>query len=172
MTREQILLNSIWIEGKIKLFSPFFQQEVIVNLCPSEYRLKDTHEIISAKMVQQVNDFLNLSDDQKGLMQKLLWQHCQMCCEAISYGFDPRSGETETQANLREFGVQDEASAYEKANLDHVSITEDRLRTNRFVVLRFYPPWEDEHGCELILKNGVLLDFFGEGGTYLGQFDA
>jgi hypothetical protein len=171
MTRDEILLNSIWTSGKLVAYSNFFRQEVKLDLLTSEYNLESTSEIISANFTQAVNDFLALSEQYKPLMQKLLYKHCLQCCESTSYGVNVLAGETETAANLREFGVVDEGSAFEKATLDHVTIEEDTYLTNRFVRITFYPEWETEHGCELILKNGELLDYFGESGTYLGQFE-
>ncbi len=171
MTREDILLNSIWTAGKMMVYSKFFEEEVELSLLTSDFNLKNTKHIISEKFVKTLNDFLNLLEDSKSLMKQLLYKHCVACCENISYGFDPLEGESETQANLREFGISNEGDAFEKASLHHVVIEENELRNNRFVRLVFYPEWENEHGCELILKNGVLLDHYGESGTYLGQFD-
>jgi len=171
MTRDEILLNSIWTEAKLVVHSPFFNQQVRVDLVTSDYVLKHVTSIISETLVQTLNDFLTLSEQYQPLMKKLIYQHCLSCCNDISYGVDINEGETETEANLREFGVTDETSAFEKANLDHVYIKEDSFRKNRFVKIVFYPEWEREHGCELILKNGELLDFSGENGMYLGQFD-
>lgn len=171
MTREEILISSIWTSGKLTAYSNFFKKEVRIDLFTSMYNLKNTNKIVSEKFVQTVNDFFNLSVVCKPLMEKLLYKHCIACCESTSYGFEIKAGETETEANLREFGVNDGATAFEKANLDHVIIEEDDLRKNRFAKIVFYPEWEQEHGCELILKNGELLDFYGESDTYLGQFD-
>jgi len=166
MTREEILLQSIWTMGKLTVHSDFFQQEVRLDLFASHYNLENTAAIISSTFTQAVNDFLRLPEQYKPLMQKLLYQHCLDCCASTSYGFKPRKGETEEDANLRKFGVKDEASAFEKANLDHVEITEDEFASNRYVKLIFFPEWESEHGCELILKNGELLDYAGESGGY------
>lgn len=166
MTREEILRKSIWTMGKLTVYSDFFQQEVRLDLFTSDYNLENTNEIISSSFTQAVNDFLHLSTQYKPLLQKLLYQHCLDCCASTSYGFKPRKGETEEAANLRKFGVKDEASALEKANLDHVEITENEFTSNRYVKLIFYPEWESEHGCELILKNGELLDYAGESGGY------
>ncbi|MEO1623515.1 MAG: hypothetical protein AAFV25_00055 [Bacteroidota bacterium] len=171
MTREDILLNSIWTSGKLIVHSLFFQAEVRIDLLTSEYNLKNTHQIISEKFVQCINDFLQLPGEGRPLMQQLLYKHCLACCESTSYGVDILEGETETEANLREFGVAAPEDALKKANLDHVVVEENKFLKNRFVTLVFYPQWEQEHGCELILKNGRLLDFSGEGGTYLAQFD-
>ena len=171
MNREEILLKSIWVEGKLKLYSKFFQEEVRIDLFPSEKSLKHTDHIISEKLVQTLNDFISLEASEQELMTRLLYQHCLQCCEQISYGVEIQAGETETEANLREFGIKNEIDAFEKTRLDHAVIEEDALRKNRFVRLIFYPAWESEHGCELILKNGKLLDFVGEGQSYLGAFD-
>lgn len=80
-------------------------------------------------------------------------------------------GETETQANLREFGISNEENAFEKSYIDHIVVDESEQSNNRFVRIIFYPVWEEEHGCELIMKNGIVLDYFSESGTYIGQFD-
>lgn len=157
--------------GKINLYSEFFQQEVRIDLFTSDKSLRHTNQIISDKLVQTVNDFLALEVSEKELMGNLLYKHCLDCCEQISYGIEIQEGETETQANLRAFGVAEEKDAFEKAQIHHVVIEEDPLRKNRFIRLIFYPEWESEHGCELILKNGKLLDFTGEGQTYLAAFD-
>lgn len=174
MTRNEILQNSIWEQAKMNLCSPFFNQNVTVNLYAHFKSLRHIEgDIISDKMVQAVNDFLSLNDDAKPLMKSLLYKHCLACCENTSYGFDTKEGETETQANLREFGVKNEADAFEKANLHHISIEDDEVekRKNRYVKICFYPEWESEHRCELILRNGELLDYSGEHGTYLTQFE-
>ena len=170
MTRTDILLNSVWTEGKMTVHSPFFNQEVRVDLVASLYNLKHTKSIISERFVAAVNDFLTLSEAHKPRMESLLYKHCVACCEAASYGFEVLPGETETEANMREFGVSDKASAFNNVSLDHVRINEADLESHRFVRLVFYPEWEQEHGCELILRDGELLDVVGENDTYLGQF--
>ena len=166
MTREEILLHSVWTMGKLTVHSDFFQQAVRLDLFTSDYNLENTAAIVSSNFTEAVNDFLRLSERYKPLMQQLLYQHCLDCCASTSYGFKPRKGETEEAANLRKFGVQDEASALAKANLDHVDIAENAFGSNRYVKLIFFPEWESEHGCELILKNGELLDYAGESGGY------
>ena len=171
MTREEILIKSIWTTGKMKVHSNFFEKDVNVDLLVSDFNLEETHEIISEKFVQGVNDFLNLSVDFKPLMKRLLYKHCIECCENTSYGFKVLKGETEAQANLRQFGIKDEQTAFEKSHLRSVIIAETELEVNRYVRILFYPDWDNDHGCELIVKNGILLDHYGSNGIYLGQFD-
>ncbi len=171
MTREEILINTIWTVGKLMVYSPFFNREIRISLITSEYNLNHTKTILSDKFVQAINDFLQLSEVEKPLMQKLIFQHCQDCCKSISYGFDVQEGENETAANLRAFGITNEIDAFQKSNLDHILIREDEGLKNRYAVLVFYPPWEQEHGCELILKNGKLLNFCGANDTFLAQFE-
>lgn len=173
MDKQEILINSIWVEGKLKVYSQFFDKEVLLYLYPSQKTLRATEQGLSDKMVETVNDFLNLSADAQPIMERLLYQHCIDCCEETSYGVDVdiEGGESETEANLRVFGIGSQADAFATARLSHITIMDDPLRQNRFVRIIFYPPWEIEHGCELLLKNGELLNYYGESGTYLGQFD-
>ncbi|MFK8101028.1 MAG: hypothetical protein AB8G15_00835 [Saprospiraceae bacterium] len=175
MTRAEILQNSIWETAKINLHSPFFQREVTLFLFAHHLSLRHIKdEIVSATMVQTINDFLALDEKYLPLMKSLLHQHCLECCEHTSYGFDVKEGETETQASLRNFGIVTAEDAWQQANLSYLNIEDDarEKRKYRYVKMCFFPPWEDEHGCELILKNGVLLDFKGESDTWLTQFEA
>ncbi|MEL6719443.1 MAG: hypothetical protein AAFP82_12065 [Bacteroidota bacterium] len=59
MTREDILINSVWTIGKMNVYSNFFQQQVRLDLLTSDYNLKNTSHIISERFVQAVNDFLS-----------------------------------------------------------------------------------------------------------------
>ncbi|TPN83490.1 DUF6985 domain-containing protein [Aquimarina algicola] len=174
MTREEILINSIWTDAKMKVFSSFFNTEITVNLYAHPYSLQHVEgPIISEKMVQTINDVLQLDASSLPLMKSLLYKHCLECCDATSYGFEVKDGETETEANLREFGIKNEDDAFANANLNYINIEDDEVekRKNRYAKLVFYPEWEEEHGCELILKNGVLLDHYGESDTWLTQFE-
>lgn len=171
MTREEILINSVWERGKMMAYSPFFNKEIEVELIVSTYALKYIETIISEKFVQTVNDLLALPETERPLMQSLLYRHCLECCKDISYGIDVPDGETEQEANLREFGVSNETDALEKANPTHAIVEEDNFFGNRYVRIIFEPEWESEHGCELILRNGKLLDHIGDGNTSLIQFE-
>lgn len=174
MNRKEILQQCIWETAKMKVHSPFFGKEVEVWLTAHYKALRFIEEdIISPTMVATVNDFLQMSQEDLPLVQRLIYQHCLDCCADTSYGFEVQEGETETQANLREFGVKNEQDAFTQANLSKVYIEDDALekRKHRYVRLSFYPPWEQEHGLELILQNGKLLDYCGEGGTWLTQFE-
>jgi len=174
MTREEILNNSIWENAKLKVYSEFFKKEVIIWINSVFVALKHLQEVIVTQaIVNNVNDFLNLPESEKQLMKNLLYKHCLECCENISYGFKVKKGETESEANQREFGVYNDDDCFIKANLEEVYIEDDLLdyRNNRYVKLCFYPPWEYDHGIDLILKNGKLLDYSGENDTDLGQFE-
>lgn len=175
MNREEILIKSVWESAKMKVYVPFFEKEVEVWLTADLKSLRHiTGDILSATMVDAVNDLLNLDKKYLPLMKKLIYKHCLDCCEATSYGFEVMPGESEKEANLREFEVKNETEAFLQANLYRAYIEDDELekRNNRYVRLSFYPEWENEHGLELILKNGELLDHCGEGDTWLTQFES
>lgn len=174
MTREEILQNSLWTEARLKVYSDFFGVELWINLVADYKSLRFVEgPIISETMTQAVNDLLQWPHSDRNKVAKLLYDHCLRCCEEASYGFEVRGGETETQANLREFGVSSPEDAFREAGLPNISIEDDtkEKRKHRYVTICFYPIWEPEHGCELVLQNGKLLDYAGEHGTYLRQFE-
>lgn len=172
MTKDEKLNNCTWSTnyiGEFIVFSDFFKRDVKIVIITDD----NLERSLTDAMVLSVNDFVNLNDESKPLMSDLLYKHCLECCEEASYGFEVREGENETQANLREFGVSDKNDAFNKANLESISITDDEIakRTNRYVKIGFYPEWEEEHGCVLVLKNGILLDYCGGHDTYLNDFE-
>ncbi|MEL6844094.1 MAG: hypothetical protein AAFP02_12865 [Bacteroidota bacterium] len=166
--------NSLWTEARLKVYSDFFAADLWINLVADFKSLRFVEgPIVSETMTQTINDFLNWSQDDRPKLAKLLYDHCRRCCEEASYGVEVREGESETEANLREFGVSSAEDAFREAGLPRISIEDDQKeqRKHRYVTICFYPPWEQEHGCELVLQNGSLLDYAGEHGTYLRQFE-
>lgn len=171
MTKEDLINSNIWSTGKSKMYSNFFKKEVEIRLENSDDEPISIKISTSEKSIQTIMDFLNLSESHKPLMQKLLYKHCVDCCEQISYGFEVKEGEDETDVNMREFGATNEQSALENAKLYNVTIEVGTNLRNRYAIITFYPEWEIEHGCVLILKNGELLDYCGEAGVWLDKFE-
>lgn len=169
MTKDEILTTCTWTTdsiGESVAYSDFFKSDFKIILITEDRKITDV-------MVSAVNDFLNLKQDYKPLMSELLYKHCINCCEEASYGFEVKEGETEAETNLREFRVANKNDAFNNANLHSISVHDDEMegRTNRYVQICFYPEWEEEHGCTLVLKNGVLLDYSGDHDTYLDDFE-
>jgi len=172
MTKDEILNKCTWTTneiGEFTAYSDFFKSDVEIFIL-LDVNLERT---LTDRMVLSVNDFLNLSDEYKPLMAELLYKHCVKCCEEASYGFESKDGETLAETNLREFGVSNKDDAFNKANLESININDDEMgeRTNRYVEICLSPEWEEEHGCSLVLKNGVLLDYCGERDPYLNDFE-
>lgn len=168
MTRDEILRSAIWDVAKIRVYSPIFQTEVELRL-EHEFAKERAGEVLPESMVGGVNDFLGLDADALPLMMRLFHDHCLECCAATSYGVEVQPGETEAEANLREFGIASAADAFRRADLRFVRVVEqpEGYLRHRYVTLVFYPVWEPEHGCELVLQDGRLLDFCGESITFL-----
>jgi hypothetical protein len=82
-----------------------------------------------------------------------------------------REGETETEANFREFGIHNKEDAYDQSHFYHVVISgEDDVLKNRYGLILFYPVWEDEHGCGIVMKNGKLIARYTHD-VYFGQYE-
>ncbi|MEM6629363.1 MAG: hypothetical protein AAF694_06800 [Bacteroidota bacterium] len=170
MTRERLLKLCNWDDLNFASFvihSDFFEKEVEIAVRPAY----DSRRRITDKMIACVNDFLALSQEHLPKVKELLYAHCELCFETTSYGVDIHEGETEEEATRREFEVHSAADAYRQVQVPKIGIDEkhDRYK-NRYVELLFYPPWEQEHGCNIILQNGIPIDW-QESMPHMGKYE-
>ena len=134
------------------------EDEVTVELLVSwsqetlEYQRDDRSSGFVERDLAFIVDLANLDDSQIRKASDLLWEHCQICFECTDYG-----GGDESNENL--FDIHNSKQAWEKAGpgLIRIDTEEDEKLQNRLLLLQFYPPWEDEHGCGLVLKNGDFI---------------
>ena len=178
MTLEEIVAAGTWeCEGEGELQVPahlFGLNTVKVQFLAFDLTPDNPAAALTPAMVQGVNDFLALNEAHLPQIKALLHRHCLDCCGSISYGVELRPGETERDANLREFEIANVDDAFRKAQLSSVLIeddTEDGLQ-RRYVSLRFNPPWQHGHGCRLLLQDGVLLDTAEDGGSWRRKHEA
>jgi hypothetical protein len=169
MTKEEILSQCVWDEynfATLNVFSRMFNGSVEVRFNP-EY---DSGRRIDEKMVAALNDFLNLTESDLETVKDYLWQDCQESFASISYGVDVLEGETEAQANHRDFGIHSREDAYAKSDFSRVSIREAPEVKNNYAAIDFSPDWEREHGCSVIMKNGRLIAKYSND-VYCGQYE-
>ncbi len=112
-------------------------------------------------MVLALNDVLCITENDVDYIKEFIFWFCKLCCESTSYGdldfeIDWDSDETETEGNLRYFGVKNKEDAFKKSTLREIVIEEFN---GRKATMYFYAPWEKEHGCEIGIINGVLDKF-------------
>ena len=83
----------------------------------------------------------------------------------------PLSGESGAETNRRAFNVRTPDEAFAAAGHPEAQVSgEDDGRGGRFAVLVFYPPWEEEHGCGVVVRDGEPVGW-GEASVYVGDFD-
>lgn len=156
MKKEALLEQITWNDsgyGTANIYVPFFDTEVEITIFPEE----DKVQHISDHMMAALNDFLSFSETYLPQLQQQLHAHCELCFDVTEYGItDPKENETHIAANMRAFGIYTPEDAFKSANLESVSIYggNDRYK-NRYINLQFYPEWEDEHGCDIVLQNGI-----------------
>ena len=141
-------------EATVHVHAPLFGRDVPVRL----YTRYDDAGGVTDKMIACVNDVERLGPEHLPRVKELLFEHCTMCFEATSYGHVfAEEGEDETEATRRTFGIRTPDDAYAQAHFEYVAVDgeNDRLK-HRYAVLIFYPTWEDEHGCGIVLQDGVL----------------
>lgn len=105
-----------------------------------------------------------LGDADRPRASELLWDHCKICFDATDYGAGEESGEDF-------FGIHGPVDAFREAGKATIYIAE-RLNggAHDLFALDFYPPWENEHGCSLVVCDGALVGGSDPGG-WLGEFE-
>lgn len=95
---------------------------------------------------------------------ELLWEHCKMCFEVTDYGAG-------SQSNEDYFGIHGPEDALREAGKGTIYLSEvlDGGSHDLFQI-DFYPPWEEEHGCSLVVRDGELVATCDPGG-WLGEFE-
>ncbi len=157
MTKEEILKNCLWDRYGMASFEieiPILKTKAKVQFIP----ISTSEKKISDDMTKALNDVLNVSPMQLIEIAGFLFKFCSLCCEVTSYGYeiDVAEGETLADANKRYFGVKSQEDALRKSTLEQITIAEDE---GRAATLHFYAPWEDEHGCEILIRNGEVDKF-------------
>jgi hypothetical protein len=159
MTKEEITNNITWDDyeaGELSVKQNTFGDTYTLYISPIDEQPKT----VTDNMVKTINDFLNINQNDLAYIKEYIFWFCNLCCESTSYGIvDVKDGETETEANLRYFGVKNKEDAYAKSKLSEIVIETDE--DYREVILIFYADWEDEHGCEIKIVNGKLERFKG-----------
>ncbi|MFK7742765.1 MAG: hypothetical protein AB8H80_20810 [Planctomycetota bacterium] len=105
-----------------------------------------------------------LGDEHRKRAATLLWEHCRMCFDVTGYG----AGE---QSNEDFFGIRGPDDAWREAGRATIYLSENmRGGAHDLFQLDFYPPWEGEHGCSLVVRDGRLVGQSDPGG-WLGDFE-
>lgn len=146
---------------------PLFGRGVTVRFFPDF----DGDGAVSDEMIGVASDVGRLAPKQQPVLAAMLLEYAELCFESTDYGFDPGPGEDGAEANRRAFGIWTAADALASAGSPEAQVSgEDDGRRGRFAVLVFYPPWEDEHGCGVVVRDGELVGV-GPSSVYVGEFD-
>jgi hypothetical protein len=168
--REDILKTISWTEGDdssgtSRMALPAFQTEVCIRL------FVDGNKEISGRTERIFNDLYSLGNNELQMIKGFLYENYISCCDSINYGFPRRAGESEAEANRREFGVGDREGAYRQSRLKYILIDEDEEELKgHYAQLMFDAEWHSSL-CAVVMRDGKIVGY-GEDGLYLGRFDA
>ena len=88
------------------------------------------------------------------------WAHCKICFEATDYG----APEGESNGDYFEIRGPDDALANLGKGTIYIGDDEDDCNGSLFGI-GFYPPWEYEHGCVLVVRDGRFVGWTDSGGV-------
>ncbi len=127
---------------------------------------------VSDTMQDSLRDLEALGQEHKDTVASMLLEHAESCFESTSYGYAESSDlEDETEINREAFSVRTPANAFRAARLAGASIELEDALTHRYAVLEFDVPWEEEHGCGIVLRDGRPIGW-GSADIHGGQFEA
>ncbi len=106
-----------------------------------------------------------LGPDDRPRAAELAWEHAKICMDATDYGAPAG------QSNEDYFGIQGPREALAQLGPGSVYLSERMSGGwHDLFTITFYPPWESEHGCSLVVANGKFVGQTDAGG-WLGEFE-
>ncbi len=169
MTKEEILEKTTWdyyiAMGTCPVYVPLFEKEIPFiffqdsNLTPS----------ITEKMFECVKDILALEKLELETIKEMLWEECYFAFSVTDYGCEPIAGETDLEANFREFGISNKEDAYSKSEIIEIQIAQEYdTYSGRYAEIKINSA--SDNLISIIVKNGKIIDF-DDDGTNLGSFE-
>jgi len=168
MTKEEIIKQTTWDEdgiGSMAVFVKLFEKELPVSLFAEDY----SDPQVSDKMVEALNDVINLSLEELPKVKQLLWEECLFSFQVADYGVTQMEGETLLAAQLREFEISNEEDAFSKSRIETIQVHyENDEFAGRYAEIKVESAANNY--ISLIVKDGHIVDF-DDDGTHLGWFD-
>ena len=128
-----------------------------------EIFLNDGQAAVDAKQIETLLDFVRLPPDLLPRIKELLYADYRKAAAEIDYGADDPDDP---------FELPDADAAFAATDIRYLSISDTDRWQSRFSSLVLYPPWEQEHGVTLILRNGELLALSTQEAGYYHPYEA
>lgn len=168
MTKEEIHNKTTWDDyemGNCPIFVNLFDRE-IPFLFFQDHKPKPS---ITDKMVEIVNEVLELNQSERSILKEMLWEECNFAFTVADYGFEPKGDETHLEAHLTGFGIFSKEDAYLKSEIKEIHIAQENDELcGRYAEIKINSA--SENLISVIVKNGKIIDF-DDDGTYLGWFE-
>ncbi|MEL6543364.1 MAG: hypothetical protein AAFQ82_01990 [Myxococcota bacterium] len=84
------------------------------------------------------------------------WAHCSLCFDVTDYGAP------EGVSNEAYFEIRNPEDAFLALGKGSIQLPDEDEDPSVFGLV-FYPPWEDEHGCTLVFKQGSCVGWVSAG---------
>ncbi len=151
---------------KTKIRVPIFDADL-----PFTFFTEAESPAITKNMQKNIAGLQVFSSTELELIKGLLFEDCRSACELIDYGFNTIDGKTLQDSNLIGLGISDKDIAFEKSAVSQVVMDyEDEEFPNRYYAIEFSVPWEQEHGCSIIVKNDYPVAAY-ENSPYFGWYE-
>lgn len=168
MTKKEILDKTTWDYyemGTCHIYVPLFEKEIPFVF----FQDHKPEPNITDKMIECVNDIISLERLEIETIKEMLMEECVFAFTLTDYGCVPNEGETDLEANFREFEIFNKENAYAKSEVTKIHIRQesDELK-GRYAEIKIDSA--SDNLLSIIIKNGKIIDFDYDG-THLGWFE-
>lgn len=146
----------------MKINSTLFGKTIPIEV----YFDREEERSLSPSSVGAINDFLDLTDNDLQEIEQSIWQHCLDCNQTQTSRGSSDGGKTwvdtssTLEENLAEWSIKTKADALAKSSIETVWLANTwgkNARGNVFYLV-VEVIWENEHGMNIIFRNGKLDD--------------
>ncbi len=164
MTEEEILHKGEWLHDSLvlKINSKLFGKLLPIEVSFDQGEAKN----LSTTSVSAINDFLRLTVENLQAIEEAIWKHCLACNQTQTSRGSSDGGKTwvdkstTLEENLSEWGIKTKEDALDKSSIEGVWManTWGKHSSANVFYLGISVAWDNEHGMNIIFRNGKLDD--------------
>ncbi len=112
---------------------------------------------LSPAALEVFSYFINVGEPMKKAVSSGLFDHFMQHADDMEPPTELLENETETEANIRHFGIKNPEDAIKAAKLSWVHVSDD-AGTTPGVEIDFNVPWDDEHGAKFFIYDEAEIE--------------
>ncbi len=150
-------------EAELTLYLDLFGDECLIQLF-SQFPMASSAEIPD-QLMQSILDIKSKNATFKKIISEKALHHFEMNIGAGEYRIEQKYAQQyptdRLEATRAHFNIFDSSHAFDTLMIQYVvlSLKGTKDTADVFITLDFDVPWEEEHGCKMLFKNGEFVGY-------------